>query len=227
MNRKKFSYSSDTVMNLLRAKILEAALPNILSDGWTRKSLVKGACSIGYAPTDVDIAFPLGVREAVMCWLSLTDACMESDARDCDLVKLRIREKVVLSVRLRLEKALPYKDVVRRTLSFMCVPGNMHIMTASLFNTVDSIWLICGDMSNDYTYYTRRILLSAVFSSTLIYWLDDNSDNHADTWAFLNRRIDDVMGASKVINKLKVFGVSLPNPRRFSRAWYAWYNTIS
>ncbi|AHC73509.1 hypothetical protein P856_282 [Candidatus Endolissoclinum faulkneri L5] len=227
MSSKKCSYCSSSILDLLRINILEAALPYIPYDGWTRKSLIKGACSVGYAAADVDIAFPLGVREAVMCWLSLIDASMESDVLAYDLVELRIREKVALSVRLRLEKTLPYKEVMRRALSFMCIPSNMNILTSSFFNTADRIWLISGDTSNDYTYYTRRILVAVVLSSTLIYWLDDNSDNHTDTWAFLNRSIDDVMGLSKVISKLKVFGSSLPNRGRFSRAWHAWYNKIS
>jgi ubiquinone biosynthesis protein COQ9 len=37
-----------------------------------------------------------------------------------------------------------------------------------------------------------------VYSSTVLFWLGDTSDDHADTWAFLERRIEDVMRFEKV-----------------------------
>nr|MDJ0982739.1 COQ9 family protein [Kiloniellales bacterium] len=38
-----------------------------------------------------------------------------------------------------------------------------------------------------------RLLLSGVYSSTLLFWLNDESEDFAETWAFLSRRIDEVL----------------------------------
>lgn len=208
-------------MDALRDRILDAALPNVLFDGWTRKSLVDGARSAGMAGEDVDIAFPTGVRDAVAHWLARADAQMAEDMAAHGLDGLKIREKVALGVRLRLERAEPHREAVRRALSYLALPGNAGIGARSLYRTVDTIWRECGDTATDFNFYTKRGLLAAVFSSTLLYWLDDTSEGHADTWAFLDRRIGDVMKVPKMTARLKSLGNYLPNPGRFSRAWRA------
>ena len=48
----------------------------------------------------------------------------------------------------------------------------------------------------------RRATLAAVYSSTLVHWVGDMSEDSADTWAFLDRRIENVMAVEKA--KLKV-----------------------
>ena len=58
-------------------------------------------------------------------------------------------------------------------------------------------------MSTDFSYYTKRGLLTAIYSATLLYWLSDNSKDSEDTWSFLERRIEDVMKIPKVKAGLK------------------------
>ncbi|MDF1792544.1 MAG: COQ9 family protein [Thalassobaculaceae bacterium] len=210
-----------TAMDVLRDRILDAALPNVLFDGWTRRSLVDGARAEGLAAEDVDIAFPTGVRSAVAHWLARADAQMAADMAVHGLDGLKIREKVALGVRLRLEAAESHREAVRRALSYLALPGNAGIAARSLYRTVDTIWRECGDTATDFNFYTKRGLLAAVFSSTLLYWLDDTSEGHVDTWAFLDRRIGDVMKVPRITARLKSLGDYLPNPGRFSRAWRA------
>ncbi|MFX4220482.1 MAG: COQ9 family protein [Thalassobaculum sp.] len=206
-------------MDAMRDRILDAALPNVLFDGWTRRSLVDGARAEGLPAEDVDIAFPSGVRDAVAYWLDRADRQMAADMQAHGLQDLKIREKVALGVRLRLERAEPHKEAVRRGLSYLGLPGNTGLAARSLYRTVDTIWRECGDTSTDYNFYTKRGLLAAVYSATLLYWLDDASEGHADTWAFLDRRIADVMKVPKITGRLKSLGSYLPNPGRFTRAW--------
>ena len=59
--------------------------------------------------------------------------------------------------------------------------------------TVDKIWRAAGDRSTDFNFYTKRMLLGAVYTSTLLFWLDDSSYDNSATWKFLDRRINDVM----------------------------------
>jgi ubiquinone biosynthesis protein COQ9 len=54
-----------------------------------------------------------------------------------------------------------------------------------------------GDSSRDLNWYTKRATLSAVYAATVLFWLGDTSEGDADTWAFLDRRIDNVMQIEK------------------------------
>ncbi|NQW11980.1 MAG: COQ9 family protein [Alphaproteobacteria bacterium] len=208
-------------MDALRDRILTATLPNVLFDGWSRTALIAGARSAGLTPEDVDLAFPRGVRDAVAHWLGRADREMVAALEAADLGSMKIREKVAYGVRARLEQAAPHKEAVRRGLSYLALPGNAKLAAASLYRTVDHIWHACGDRSTDFNFYTKRGLLAAVYTSTLLYWLDDESDDHADTWAFLDRRIADVMRVPRFTGQLKGLRAKLPNPMRVVRAFRA------
>lgn len=205
----------------LRDRILDAALPHVMFDGWSRAALTNGARDQGLTDADVDIVFTTGVRGAVAYWLDRSDAEMVADMLAEDLDSLKIQEKVALGVRLRLERAADHKEAVRRALAYLALPTNAGIASRSLYRTVDAIWRTCGDTATDFNFYSKRGLLAGVYTTTLLYWLDDSSDDHADTWAFLDRRIADVMRIPKLTGTLKKMGRVLPNPGRFSRAWQA------
>jgi ubiquinone biosynthesis protein COQ9 len=74
------------------------------------------------------------------------------------------------------------------------------------------IWTTLGDPSDDVNWYTKRAILSGVYSATLLYWLGDDSDGHRATWEFLARRIDNVMG----FEKLKAQVLANPLAKRFA-----------
>ena len=42
-------------------------------------------------------------------------------------------------------------------------------------------------------WYTKRAILAGVYASVLLFWLGDDSYEFADTWEFLDRRINNVM----------------------------------
>lgn len=206
-------------MDALRDRILDAALPHVMFDGWSRRTLVEGARAAGLEPEDVDIAFPRGVRGAVDHWLRRANDAMVAALDDADLESMRIRDRVAFAVRTRLEQAEPHKEAVRLALGYLALPGNARIAAESLYRTVDSIWWACGDRSTDFNFYSKRGLLAAVYSSTLLYWLDDSSEGHADTWAFLDRRIADVMRIPRIKSRWRELSGKLPSPLRFMRAY--------
>ncbi len=47
-------------------------------------------------------------------------------------------------------------------------------------------------------WYSKRALAASVYAATELYMLTDRSFAHADTWAFLDRRLEDVMMLGKV-----------------------------
>jgi ubiquinone biosynthesis protein COQ9 len=103
---------------------------------------------------------------------------------------------------------------MRRALSFLALPQHAALGARLLYRTVDTIWYAVGDRSTDFNFYTKRALLAAVYGATLLYWLDDRSDGFADSWGFLERRLDNVMGIPKLSARLRMAVRALPNPLR-------------
>jgi ubiquinone biosynthesis protein COQ9 len=201
----------------LREGILEAALTHVPFDGWTAPALNRGAADLGLGRADVVRAFPGGAIEALALFLRRADIAMVEALSGHDLEAMPVHKRVTLAVRLRLEGNEPYREAIRRGLSTLALPQHTALAVKSLYRTVDAIWNAAGDRSTDYNFYTKRILLSGVYSTTLLFWLDDESEGRADTWAFLDRRIRDVGQVPKAIDRLRATADRLPDPSRLLR----------
>lgn len=201
-----------TDKNARRDAIIHATLPHIPFDGWTVEALNRGAADAGLTPADVDVLFPHGPRAAVRHWLQMADQLMLEDLAGTDLDALRIRDRIALLVRTRLDRWTLHREAVRRALAISILPGFAEDGLRGGYATVDAMWRAAGDRSTDYNFYTKRGLLGAVYSSTLLVWLDDRSEGCANTWAFLDRRIADVMKVPKAQARVKELLSQLPDP---------------
>jgi ubiquinone biosynthesis protein COQ9 len=65
------------------------------------------------------------------------------------------------------------------------------------WRAADAMWRAAGDTATDYNHYTKRDDRSAgVYAATIAVFLEDESEGHADTRAFLGRRIENIMRSS-------------------------------
>jgi len=131
---------------------------------------------------------------------------------DYDLAAFKIRARVTLAVRLRIEAVTQHKDAVRRAAHMLALP--MHHVTAMRISyaTVDAIWRGIGDTSTDINFYSKRAILAGVYTSTTMRWLEDRSEEELETWAFLDRRIQNVMDFEKVKAKVRNATKDVPSP---------------
>ncbi len=114
-----------------------------------------------------------------------------------DLASMKIRQRIATAVRVRLEQNIEHREAIRLGLAHMASPRRAGEGLRWLYHTVDAMWRAAGDTATDFNFYTKRMLLAGVYTSTLVYWLDDHSQDCGDTWAFLDRRIEDVMQIQK------------------------------
>lgn len=196
---------------LRRRAVLAAALPHVPFDGWTDRLLARAAEDLELDPADAHRLFPGGAAELVAFFVAEADRRMAERLAERDPSSSRIRDRIALGVRVRLEEALPHREAVRRALAFYALPRNAAAGVASLYRTVDAMWRAAGDSATDFNFYTKRALLAAVYGSTLLAWLDDRSEGCAATWRFLDRRIEDVMRIQKARAGL---AARLPKPER-------------
>jgi ubiquinone biosynthesis protein COQ9 len=185
------------------ADILAAALPLVPFEGWNQQTLNKAALSAGYKKTDIIRVFPGGAIEAVDAFLHSSDLAMQEALQGYYLDTMKIRERITTAVRLKIEAVEPHREAVRKAIALQAMPFYCHHALKSLYRTVDAIWYAVGDRSTDFNFYSKRLLLAGVYSTTLLYWLDDKSAGHAGSWAFLDRRIEDVMKIEKAKHRYK------------------------
>src|ERR1044071_6367292 len=191
--------SSMSETEALRERLIDAAVAHVPFDGWGDKALAAAAKDLAMAPALARNAFPAGAIEMIECHSRLADRRMVADFEQADKTGLKTREKVALAVRLRLWANIAHREAIRRALTILALPINAPLAARLLYRTVDAVWHAVGDRSTDYNFYTKRMLLSGVYSSTVLFWINDKSADCAETWAFLDRRIADVMQIPKAM----------------------------
>ena len=201
----------------LLATLLEAAKAHVPFDGWSEAAFQAAAADAGIDEGLARAACPRGAVGLALAYHEAGDAEMLRRLAEADLDGLRFRDKVALAVRLRLE-AVEDKELVRRGMTLFSLPHYAPEGAQAVWRTCDRIWTALGDSANDINWYTKRMTLSGVYSATLLYWLGDTSEGHEASWAFLDRRIDDVMQIEKLKAQLrdnKLVGGLMAGPLSF------------
>jgi ubiquinone biosynthesis protein COQ9 len=194
-----------------RELLLLASLAHVPFDGWSETALKAGAEDAGLTPSEALNAFPGGPAEAVEAFGRWADRRMAAALEKRDLASMKVRDRVAAGVRLRLEILAAHKEAVRRTIAFVALPRHAALGLKSLHASVDAIWVMAGDRATDYNYYSKRLLLAGVLTSTTLFWLNDKSADHTATWAFLERRIDEVLKIGGRLGKTMKRVLDLPD----------------
>jgi len=190
-------------ISLALEQLVTAALPLVSFDGWSATTLDSAIKDAGVDPGLAHQACPRGAVDLALAFHRMGDAKMQEALAMTDLSDMRFRDRIAKAVQLRIEAVADQKEAVRRGVTLFALPAHAVEGAQALWATTDKIWNVLGDTSEDVNWYTKRATLSAVYSATLLYWLGDDSTGSAETWAFLDRRIDNVMQFESVKAKLK------------------------
>lgn len=197
-------------------RVLEAAFMHAAFDGWSRKTLVNAAADAGVDAATARRLFPQG-GESLLAWLEdWADRRMLIAAAEADLGSMPVRRRIAWLVRQRLEILGPHREAIRRAAAARLVPTQAMGGGQALWRTVDTMWRTAGVGGDEagFSHYSRRATLAGVLLSTFLYWLEDQDEDHAATWAFLDRRIDDVMRFGEVSGRMRGILSIVPGMRR-------------
>lgn len=178
---------------------LGAEIPaHAVFDGWGDAALAMAAQALKLDPAHAKLAFPDGAVGMIDAWYASLDARLLAAFPAERIAAMKIRARIAGLVLARLDLVRPHKQAVRSALAILAQPRNLPTAAKLGWRTADALWRIAGDTATDFNHYTKRLTLSALYASTLLAWLDDESEGEAETKAFLDRRIGDVMRFEKV-----------------------------
>ncbi len=184
-----------------RKTILNRALIDIENSGFNEKMLLNAAKNCKISEGKLGRLFPEGIFELKQYYFSKIDEQMLQKIKTQNYENIRVRDKIFNGVLIRLELFKKNKTSIKYI--FVSESSNPIKSLKHLWRTSDLIWKSAGDSSTDYNHYTKRLLLSWVYITTLICWFNDKSRNINDTKLFLNRRIDEVLEFGKQSGKIK------------------------
>lgn len=171
---------------------IEAAVHRARTQGWSRETLRQALRDCGEPPELIASAFPRGVPGAIDAWLALTDARMDAAASAEALASLRTPQRIRRVIELRLRLLQPDRGALRAALAVLALPWNAPLALRLLARTASAIWHSAGDRSADFSWYTRRATLAAVYSATLAFWMRPIEPEMDEVLSFLDRRLRDL-----------------------------------
>jgi len=200
-----------------RERLIEAMLPDVAFDGWSRKALREAAKRTGVPIGEAEALFPRGAPDMVAAFSRWADRQMLDRLEHATAEPVSLSRRVALALRLRFEVLLPYREAGRRGLSVLSMPQNAALGLRLLYDTVDRIWWGVGDNSTDFSFYTKRASLAAIQMAATLYWLDDRSPDAIDTQTFIERRLADLHRLTGLRERFEAALDQLPNPLRILR----------
>jgi ubiquinone biosynthesis protein COQ9 len=177
--------------------ILAMELPRHAAfDGWGAKAVENAAVALSVNPTVAALVFR-NKTDMIDSWFSAVDHAMTVALAPETLAPMKIRARITALVEARLASVAPNKEALRRALAILAMPQNLPLAARLGWRAADAMWRAAGDTATDYNHYSKRAILGSVYAATLAVFIDDESEDHADTRAFLARRIEGIMQFEK------------------------------
>jgi len=188
---------SDLTLDEVRALLAPVLPRHAAFDGWRSEAVAMAAQEKGVDPDIAALAFDKGAVDMIDAWFAHVDAAMLAALPPETLASLSIRRRIIALVEARLDLLASDRDALRRALAILALPVNAPCAAKLAWRAADMMWRAAGDVATDFNHYSKRATLTAVYASTLLVFLDDESEGHADSRAFLARRIENVMRFEK------------------------------
>lgn len=199
----------------IRAKLALPVGDNAVFDGWTVQAVDTAAAQIGIEQAQARLAFPKAKVDMIDAYIQAVDDAMLAQFPPDKIAAMKVRDRIRAQIWYRLELMAPAREALRSALAILAMPQNAPRALRIGWRTADIVWRNAGDTSSDYNHYTKRLTLSAVYASTLIAWLDDQSEGFTETAAFLDRRLGNVMSFEKYKAQWTGSDLTRPSLSRF------------
>src|SRR6516162_4384058 len=119
-----------------RDALIEAMLPDVPFDGWSRAALRTAARRIGIPPGEALALFADGQADFVACFSRWADRRTLDRLEGLALDGLRVSERIAAAVNLRLEIIEPSREAVRHALAVLALPPHAPLAMRLLYETV-------------------------------------------------------------------------------------------
>jgi ubiquinone biosynthesis protein COQ9 len=206
---------ADMNLDELRAALAPRLAAHAAFDGWTETALARAADELGVPADRARLAFPNGTSQMIDAWFDHVDRAMLAAFPPERIAAMKIRERIRDLLLFRLEAAAPYREALRRALAVLAMPQHAFTAARLAWRAADRVWRAAGDGATDFNHYSKRAILIGVYASTSLVFLDDDSEGLAETRAFLDRRIGDVMRIEKAKARWRKSGAHRPSLSRF------------
>ena len=201
-----------------RQVVLRFAKEFVSEKGFTKNCLENISKKYGLNTDETDLLFPQVNIDLIKFALEQLNNDLEVYCRQIDLIRLPIHKrirKVLLSKISLMNKDKPFYRAIFLNL---LIPKKNFSLSGQLYNSVDQIWFIAGDSSTDFNFYTKRLILSGIYSRIMIFFFNNNNQQELEN--ILDESLKKVSKIPEFKSKLKILKEYFPKIANFVKNSY-------
>ncbi|ADE30155.1 COQ9 family protein [Rickettsia prowazekii] len=183
--------------NIKKINFVQSLLELLPFNEWNNNLLEEAEEKCSFEKGYALIIFPDGLSEIIEFFEDYLDKIMLENLKTIEEPK-KIREKISLAVKIRVKTLIPI--IHSKNASYFALNPIQGIKVA--VRSCDAIWRYAGDKSLDFNYYTKRGLLLSVYISSILFYIQDESEHYIETDQFIETSIKNIVKTSVQIKKI-------------------------
>ena len=191
-------------MKSKQEKLAKLFIGNVPKFGWSRETLLQCAKKQRISTSVLAKLFPSFEYDVLKLIIAQNNTQVEKNYNSFNNSRLKTRDKIKTILELKFDSNEYLKKALPEMLKFLLRPGNLLMSIKMLHENSDFIWNLAGDKSNDFSFYSKRGLLSMVYLATLIYWLNDKSTKGIGTKNFISKSVDGIVDGVSRLKQLSM-----------------------
>ena len=191
-------------MKSKQEKLAKLFIQEVPKFGWSRETLLQCAKKQRISTSILAKLFPSFEYDVLKFIIAQNNIQVEKNYNSFNNSRLKTRDKIKTILELKFDSNEYLKKSLPEMLKFLLRPGNLLMSIKMLHENSDFIWNLAGDKSNDFSFYSKRGLLSMVYLATLIYWLNDKSTKGIGTKNFISKSVDGIVDGVSRLKQLSM-----------------------
>lgn len=191
-------------MKSKQEKLAKLFIGDVPKFGWSRETLLQCAKKQRISTSVLAKLFPSFEYDVLKLIIAQNNTQVEKNYNSFNNSRLKTRDKIKTILELKFDSNEYLKKALPEMLKFLLRPGNLLMSIKMLHENSDFIWNLAGDKSNDFSFYSKRGLLSMVYLATLIYWLNDKSTKGIGTKNFISKSVDGIVDGVSRLKQLSM-----------------------
>lgn len=191
-------------MKSKQEKLAKLFIGDVPKFGWSRETLLQCAKKQRISTSVLAKLFPSFEYDVLKLIIAQNNTQVEKNYNSFNNSRLKTRDKIKTILELKFDSNEYLKKALPEMLKFLLRPGNLLMSIKMLHENSDFIWNLAGDKSNDFSFYSKRGLLSMIYLATLIYWLNDKSTKGIGTKNFISKSVDGIVDGVSRLKQLSM-----------------------
>lgn len=196
-----------------RLEFLNYAKTHIANNGLKQNTFKDISNKYKLNLNETELLFPEGNVDLIKFALEKLNSDLEVYCNKIDLIRLpthkRIKKVLLSKIFLMNKDKLFYKTIFLNLL----IPKRYFSLPKQLYKSVDQIWFISGDSSVDFNFYTKRLILSGIYSRIMLFFF--NNDDQVGLEKILDEDLKRVSKIPEIKSKFKIFKEYIPKFAKF------------